>query len=72
MRILQAFLARIRPASTMANPACMKNTRNAARHVQRTLTSSSRLSTAYASSAATSGVAARINQANSDMRFMSC
>lgn len=28
-----AFLARVNPVSTSAKPACMKNTRNAARHV---------------------------------------
>lgn len=34
MRIFTAFFAREKPVSTMANPACMKNTRNAAIHVQ--------------------------------------
>ena len=29
-----AFFARVKPVSTMANPACMKNTRKAARRVQ--------------------------------------
>jgi hypothetical protein len=33
--ILIAFFARVKPASTMANPACMKNTRAAATRVQR-------------------------------------
>ncbi len=30
MMMLQAFFARVNPASTRANPACMKKTRNAA------------------------------------------
>ena len=30
MRMLTAFLARVNPDSTIANPACIKNTRNAA------------------------------------------
>jgi len=32
--MLHALLARVNPVSTMAKPACMKNTRNAAMHVQ--------------------------------------
>lgn len=34
IRMLTEFLARVNPVSTMANPACMKNTRNAATSVQ--------------------------------------
>tara|TARA_B100000315_G_scaffold185287_1_gene174383 strand:+ start:416 stop:694 length:279 start_codon:yes stop_codon:yes gene_type:complete len=30
VKILQVFLALIKPASTMPNPACIKNTKNAA------------------------------------------
>ena len=32
--ILTAFLARVKPVSTMAKPACIKNTRAAATRVQ--------------------------------------
>src|SRR3989304_2128790 len=32
--MLQAFLALVKPVSTIANPACMKNTRKAVRHSQ--------------------------------------
>jgi hypothetical protein len=32
--MLQAFLALVKPASTIAKPACMKNTKNAATQVQ--------------------------------------
>jgi hypothetical protein len=32
--MLAAFLARVKPVSTMANPACMKNTKAAATIVQ--------------------------------------
>jgi hypothetical protein len=35
--MLPAFFARVNPVSTIANPACMKNTRNAAISVQTTL-----------------------------------
>jgi hypothetical protein len=34
MMMLAAFLALVKPDSTMANPACMKNTRKAATSVQ--------------------------------------
>ena len=34
VNILQVFLARIKPASTMPKPACMKNTKNAAIRTQ--------------------------------------
>ena len=34
MRMLTAFLARVKPHSTRAKPACMKNTRKAATQVQ--------------------------------------
>lgn len=34
MRMLQAFLSGVKPASTMPKPACMKNTRNAATSTQ--------------------------------------
>ena len=37
MRMLMAFFALVNPVSTMANPACMKKTRNAATRVQTTL-----------------------------------
>ncbi len=33
--MLMEFLARVKPASTMAKPACMKNTRAAATSVHR-------------------------------------
>ncbi len=34
MSMLTAFLALVKPVSTMAKPACMKNTKKAATHVQ--------------------------------------
>ena len=37
MMMLPAFLARVNPVSTMANPACMNMTRKAARSVHRML-----------------------------------
>ena len=38
IRILAVFLVRVKPASTSANPGCMKNTSMAASNIQTVLT----------------------------------
>ncbi len=55
MQMFTAFFARVSPVSTMAKPACMRNTRKAATSVQ---TKSAWLCTSLMASALPSGVGA--------------
>ena len=50
MMMFPAFLARVRPVSTMAKPACMKNTKAAARSSQTKSKASERAATSRARS----------------------
>ena len=57
--MLTAFLARVKPVSTMAKPACMRKTRKAATSVQMKLRLVCTLSAVTSSARASKGTAAR-------------
>jgi hypothetical protein len=59
---LAAFLARTRPASTIANPACMKNTRIAASNTQRVSSALKAEAVGVPSWAAITGAATETNR----------
>ena len=62
--MLHTFLARVNPDSTSANPACIKKTINAAKHVQRILASSRSVASVSVSSSAMPMLGIMLNARN--------